>query len=200
MTTTMIDFTRIGKEMKDEMCEFLECNTDDYKRFRDGYKMSVDMIRKELIDRVPYADELPALIDTQIQSELVYAFYLGMTANIEHFRNPKENNFLNKDFDDILKEGSLYLLPDYMAAQEKLGEFYRSIPSEYRRLKDEIIEYSCYLETYGPKIAHYCGYIFGNRFFLCTEPGYVPDMAYTYQYHGMVEEYLNIRLPIGIHA
>ncbi len=141
------------------------------------------------------------LIDRQINAEITYAFYLGLQANMEYFRNPIANNFLDVDFEVLLRETRSHYLPESEESQRKLDKFYDALPEEYK-LTDKtgpISEYESFVETYGLKIAHYCGFLFGNELYSCVEPGYVPDMVYTHLYQHMVEKYLDVRLPDAYH-
>lgn len=193
----MIDLGNIRANMANGLLAFLESSTDDFKTVKQEYEECLAMITAELGGKVPYASELSFLIDRRINAELTYSFYLGLRANMEYFRNPIANNFLNADFEVVLRETRSHYLPECEAAQRKLNKFYDALPEEYK-LTDKttpISEYESFIATYGLKIAHYCGFLFGNELYSCVEPGYVPDMVYTHLYQHTVEKYLEVKLP-----
>ena len=115
----------------------------------------------------------------QIISDLRYCAYLGFQANLANFRCPGGNHFVAQGSDHFLREHIMYSLPDRVsydtiitAVQTKHGQ------SAEPRL-DAIQHYYIYLETIGPKLAHYLGYVFANHFLPLVEPGYVCDGAQT---------------------
>ena len=58
-----------------------------------------------------------------------------------------------------------------------------------RILEEYGTEYICYLETVGPKLAHYYGYLLGNAMLHRVIPGYQPDLALTLGYFTMLKNY-----------
>ncbi len=198
----MIDLTEIRAELVAGLFAFLEANTDDFKDIQKAYKDCLLMIGEELGGKVPYAAELFLLIEQQLKTEITYSFYLGVQANMEYFRNPVANNFLDVDFEVFLRETRSHYLPENQSAQRKLNQFYEALPDEYKRddKTGPISEYESFVETYGLKIAHYCGFLFGNELHSCVEPGYIPDLPFTHQYQYMVEKYLQIKLPDAYRA
>ena len=128
------------------------------------------------------AEKLLAAKEQQILSDLVYAAYHGFQVNLSNFRNPVASQFTKLDYDVFLREHIMQTLP-HRAASEKIiaafQETYKDALSEY---EDAIQSYYIYLEVAGPKLAHFWGYAFANRFLPWVEPGYVSDGAQTSVY------------------
>ena len=128
------------------------------------------------------AEKLLAAKEQQILSDLVYAAYLGFQVNLSNFRNPVASQFTKLDYDVFLREHIMQTLPRRAAAEKTIAAFratYKDALSEY---EDAIQSYYIYLEVAGPKLAHFWGYAFANRFLPRVEPGYVSDGAQTSVY------------------
>ena len=126
--------------------------------------------------------KLLAAKEQQILSDLVYAAYLGYQANLANFNNPVASQFTKLDYDVFLREHIMQALPHRAAAEKTITVFretYKDALSEY---EDVIQNYYIYLEVAGPKLAHFWGYAFANRFLPWVEPGYVSDGAQTSAY------------------
>ena len=127
-------------------------------------------------------EELLAAKEQQILSDLVYATYLGFQANLSNFHNPVASQFIKLDYGVFLREHIMQTLPHRASAEKvitALRETYKDALSEY---EDAIQSYYIYLEVAGPKLAHFWGYAFANRFLPWVEPGYVSDGAQTSVY------------------
>lgn len=126
--------------------------------------------------------KLLAAKEQQILSDLVYAAYLGFQVNLANFHNPVASQFTKLDYDVFLREHIMQTLPRRAAAEKTIAAFretYKDALSEY---EDAIQSYYIYLEVAGPKLAHFWGYAFANRFLPWVEPGYVCDGAQTSVY------------------
>lgn len=127
-------------------------------------------------------EKLLATKEQRILSDLVYAAYLGFQANLSNFHNPVASQFTKLDYDVFLREHIMQTLPHRARAEKTISAFretYRDALSEY---EDAIQSYYIYLEVAGPKLAHFWGYAFANRFLPWVEPGYVSDGAQTSVY------------------
>lgn len=67
------------------------------------------------------------------------------------------------------------------------------LTDEQKKGYDEITTYFMYLETVCPKIAHFYGYLEGNRTLPCTEPGYTEDRVLTFRYRHMLQTMLDLK-------
>ena len=126
--------------------------------------------------------ELVTAWDRQICSDLVYAGYLGFQANLHNFHNPVASQFTRLDYETFLREHIMQTMPyrkEAEAAAATIQEAYAEALNEH---EEAIRTYYVYLEVVGPKLAHFWGYRFANRFLLWVEPGYVCDGAQTSMY------------------
>ena len=127
-------------------------------------------------------EKLLAAKERQILSDLVYAAYLGFQANLSNFHNPIASQFIKLDYDVFLREHIMQTLPRRAAVEKTITAFretYKDALSEYEEATQS---YYIYLEVAGPKLAHFWGYAFANRFLPWVEPGYVSDGAQTSVY------------------
>ena len=125
------------------------------------------------------AEKLLAAKEQQILSDLVYAAYLGFQVNLSNFRNPVASQFTKLDYDVFLREHIMQTLPHRAAAEKTIAAFQETYKDALSEYEDAIQSYYIYLEVAGPKLAHFWGYAFANRFLPWVEPGYVSDGAQT---------------------
>lgn len=155
----------------------------DYHR----YTEAMDVLQKELGDHVK--DEMDA-IEQQCASDLLFSGFLGLKANLDNFIDPVARNFLDVDFEAYLREDTAHRLPEYERAQKIRDRFYSLLTPAQKETYEAVITYSSHLETVGPKLAHYFGYILGNQLLPRVVPGYHSDMVLTIKYNSMLEDYL----------
>lgn len=161
-----------GQALTNSLIEFLEQHCKDFPEIRVKYK-----------DAIVQADEgekLAEAIDAQTASDLLFSAALGLKANLDHFRDPIARTFLEVDPEIYLRESVAHSLPQYIEAQ-KIRD-----AAEY---DDDITAYTTYLETVGPKLAHYFGYLLGDELLPRVIPGYQPDPILTIRYQAWVQEY-----------
>lgn len=174
---------------------FMEKNCEDFPECKKNYIECIETLRAELgTELSPAVADMTAAIDQQIASDLIYSAYLGFKANLDYFRNPVANNFLNVDMETYLRENTAHRLPAHSSAQRIIDCFYKQLTDEQKERTTAIDEYVSYLETVGPKLAHYYGFIFANEFLIRVEPAYSPDIPLTYAYRRMLQDYLQIKL------
>lgn len=97
---------------------------------------------------------------------------------------------MEMEFSVFLREDMACRLPEYEKAQNTIDCFYTALSSGQKEVFEDITEYISYLETTGPKIAHFCGYILGNELLYRIVPGYYPDGILTMQYRNMLAKYI----------
>ena len=117
--------------------------------------------------------------DQQIISDLRYCAYLGFQANLANFRCPGGNHFVAEGSDHFLREHVMYSLPCRVSYDTIITAFQTKHGQSAEPQLDAIQNYYIYLETIGPKLAHYWGYVFANHFLSLVEPGYICDSAQT---------------------
>ena len=169
---------------------------EDFAADHQRYMDAIALLQQELGDAV--ADEINA-IERQCASDLLFSGLLGLKANLDNFVDPVARNFLDVDFEVYLREETAHRLPDYEQAQNVRNRFYSQLTPEQKEIYEDVITYTCHLETVGPKLAHYFGYILGNALLPRVVPGYHSDMVLTIRYNAMLGDYFGKHfLPIKL--
>lgn len=165
-----------GQALTNSLIEFLEQHCEDFPEIQAKYQ--------EAIAQTEEGKKLAEAIDAQTASDLLFSTALGLKANLDHFRDPIARTFLEVDPEIYLRESVAHSMPLYIEAQKVRNTVETS---------DDIIAYTTYLETFGPKLAHYFGYLLGDELLPRIVPGYQPDPILTFRYHNWVCGYTGIK-------
>lgn len=180
-----------GKHIVQKLDTYLEENDEAFLNVRDQYLKAVEQLRKELDKAAsPSVDDMVDAIERQMSSNLFFSGILGIKANLDHFKDPMARTVLDVDFDVFLREDTARRLPKYEQAQSTIDLFFALLNPQQKELFGDVIEYISFLETTGPKLAHYYGYILGNDILYDIVPGYRADAALTMQYRSILARYL----------
>ena len=140
-------------------------------------------------------------IEQKLSAQIVYVAWLGFQQNLLCFQNPINAIFLQTDYEDFLRERRMHTLPDVQKANQVINSFIdllHTLPEDKHNLTDGIIDYVCYIETVGLKLAHYCSFIFADKFLEHVIPGYCRDTVTSITYKMLLEKYLQLDLdPLG---
>ena len=179
------------KELVTKLVDVIAANSIEFAADQAHFDETISLLKTELEqDTSPSATDLADAIYQQIGSTLLFSYCLGLKANLDHFIDPVSRTFLDVDPEVYLRENIARQLPDYLRAQHVQEQFYKALsPSQKEKYDDGITTYICHLETVGPKLAHYYGYLFGNELFPHVVPGYVDTAQLTLQYRYMLEAY-----------
>lgn len=189
----------MGKGIVDSAIQVMIENFEDFKNERIQYEGVMLVLQKNTsIEGLPTAQDDMEAIEQQLASDLLFSGMLGFKANLDNYINPITRNFLAVDPETYLREDVAHRLPRYTTAQKVRDRFYDSLSQEHRKLYEFVITYVTHIETIGPKLAHYYGYLLGNHILPLVIPGYVPDMALTSQYRIMLEKYLGRPLKLSL--
>jgi len=181
------------KKIVVSLVEVMVENFDDFATDHTRFKDALSWLEKELAEGTsPSAEKLVNAIDQQIGSTILFSYFLGLKANWDHFIDPIGRTFLDVDTEVYLREDLARRLPDYQNAQHTQEQFYASLTPVQQERYEDITSYICHLETVGPKLAHYYGYLLGNQLFPRIIPGYGEDAPFTFQYRNMLENYLGL--------
>ncbi len=175
------------KKLFDSLINIMENYFQDFLEVQKKYQQAMDLLQKDF-GAAPVEKEKEA-IQKRIASTLFSSGWLGFQANLNYFLDPVAGDFLNAEPEIFLKEKTARTLPDYETAQEMQKQFYAGLNDAQRLIYEDVTEYICYLETAGPKLAHYYGYLLGNAMLHRIVPGYQPDMAFTLRYAMMLENH-----------
>ena len=196
MITVNTFFEKISyKEIVASLVDVMAANFEEFSADHARFNETISLLENELGEggSPSVSDEIDAICQ-QIGSILLFSCFLGLKANLDHFINPICRTFLDVDSDIYLREDVVKRLPDYQNAQNMQEKFYAGLSPAQKDKYVNIIAYISHLETIGPKLAHYYGYVLGNQFFPHVIPGYVADYQLTLQYRHMLEEYFGIRI------
>ena len=159
------------------------------------YLAACDILKEEIGSAVsPGAEAYIRAKEQSFSSDALYAAWQGFLLNLRIFQNPVNALMLGEDFEDLHQERRMHTLPLAVQAQKTIDSFYQNIPAEKRNLSDAIEDYFSYLETVGYKLAHYIGFVSGNRFLPKVVPGYTADEVTTSRYSGMLREVLQMEI------
>ena len=182
------------KEMVSSLAEVMVSNFEDFAADQSRYKKTLSWLEQTLPEgTAPSVEKLVNAIDQQIGSTILFSYFLGLKANWDHFIDPIGRTFLDVDTEVYLREDMARRLPDYQNAQRTQEQFYASLTPAQQERYESITSYICHLETVGPKLAHYYGYLLGNQLFPHVIPAYAADYQLTLRYRSMLEDYFCIR-------
>ena len=202
--TTMQNFVEqlTGPKIVDALIEQMLEQMEDFREDHRRYLTAISSLKSALGDHMaPLVDKAVSAIHRRIASDLVFAGALGLKMNLDHFNNPMLPNctWPQVEFSNYLRENIAHSLPEYQLAGTIISEFYNLLTSEQREIYCDIMEYESHLETVGPKLAHYYGYLLGDTLLYRIVPGYHPDRVLTMNYNAMLEEYFGKHfLPIDL--
>lgn len=187
-----------GDAIVDSLASVMAENFEDFADVQSRYQKAIHALQKALgSDTTPSVQEEMAAIRRQTASDLFFSGSLGLKANLDHFIDPIAKNFLDVDHETYLREATAHRLPEYVRAQQVRDRFYALLSPEQQELYEDVVDYVSYLETVGPKLAHYCGYILGNTLLYQLVPGYHPDPVLTERYRTTFENYWGKHFLLG---
>ena len=175
-----------GQKNVDVLISSLTVLFEDFSEVREQYVRSIQILKEELGEKI--VDAEVNAIRQQVASDLLFSGLLGIKANLDNFINPISRNFLDVDSEVYLREEIAHSLPAYNSAQNTRNQFFASLTAKQRQTYNAITEYFCYLETAGPKLAHYYGYLIGNELLPRVVPGYHNDSVLTARYKRMLAD------------
>ena len=190
VTTLLENFNdrKIVAFLEDAMAANFEDFAADQVRFKETLASLKSQLETSVSSSVA---ELEHAIYHRIGAMILFSCFLGFKANLDHFIDPVRRTFLDADAETYLREDMVRRLPDYLNAQQVQEQLYTLLsPAQ----QDSITTYISHLETVGPKLAHYCGYLLGDWLFPRIIPGYGADTQLTLRYRQMLEDYLGIRI------
>lgn len=184
------------KEIVAKLEDILATYSAEFVADQAQFNETISLLKTELEqDASTSVADLVDAIHQQIGSTLLFSCCLGLKANLDHFIDPVSRTFLDVDPEIYLRENIARQLPDYLQAQHVQEQFYRTLsPKQKEKYDDGITTYICHLETVGPKLAHYYGYLLGNQLFPRIIPGYISDTQLLIQYRYMLEVYCGLNI------
>ena len=180
-----------GREGVDAFVENLIAASEDFAENHRQFEEAIAHFKSTLPEgATPSADDLCDAIRRQITAQVIFAGYLGFQANVDHFLNPIARTFMDVEPEVYLRERVARTLPEYASAKGVIDRFRKQLPPEAQEIFESVAVYLAHLETVVPKIAHYEGFLLGNRLLPYVLPGYQPNGLLTACYGDMIKEWL----------
>ena len=177
--TTSPNGSQLLQQLKSTLAQY----APDYAQESQQYEQA-----KDSLPGSTYSDTLEA----QFAAKLLYIAYQGFRWNLECFQQPVNKLRINTDYEDLHQEQQLSHLPEVIRLEKVLHAAYEDFSPAQQEAAAQIGDYYAYMETFGFKIVHYCGFALGNTFYSQVIPGYVPDSSFTTQYAHMIERDLGM--------
>lgn len=175
------------------LVDVMAANFEEFVVEHANFKETIALLEKQLGEESsPSVSEELNAINQQIGACLAFSCFLGLKANWDHYIDPVGRTFIDVDPEIYLRENVVRQLPDYQNAQRVQKQFHCSLSPEQQELYENISAYISHLETVGPKLAHYYGYVLGNQLLPHVMPGFVADSQLTLQYRCILENYLGV--------
>lgn len=189
------------KEIVAKLEDMLATNSEEFVVDQARFDETISFLEAELgQDALPSVGALVDAIYQQIGSSLLFSCFLGFKANLDHFIDPVSRTFLDADPEIYLRENVARRLPHYQNATHVQEQFYATLSSTQKdKYEEGISTYVCHLETVGPKLAHYYGYVLGNLIFPHVIPGYVSDAQLSLQYRYWLNAYYGSNIELLYH-
>ena len=117
----------------------------------------------------------------------IFLFWQGVQQNLACFRDPKEKQFLELDYEDIHHEAEMN---QFIPVKQRgfTPVLIEALPRQADEPLEQIIGYYSYLETVAYKLVHYKGFCFGDRFLKMVVLGYEPNVAVVNEYREMLSD------------
>lgn len=184
-----------GKGIVDALVTVMAENFEDFAEDQKRYLDTMGALQEELADGgLPSVKDEMEAIERQIASDLFFSGLLGIKANLDNFIDPIARNFLQVDPETYLREDTAHRLPEYVHAAQTRERFYALLSPRQKEQYAHVITYVCHLQTVGPKLAHYYGYVLGNHLLPRVVPGYHPDAVQTAQYGARMDKFLGKKI------
>lgn len=187
-----ISYKKIVATLVDAMAD----HSDEFVADQTCFSETISLLKTQLgPNPSPSVNDVVDSIYQQIGSSLLFSCFLGLKANLDHFIDPIGHTFLDVDPETYLRENVARHLPDYQLAQQVQEHFYSTLsPAQKDKYEEGVTPYICHLETVGPKLAHYYGYILGDQLFPHVIPGYIANTPLSFRYRHMLECSLGVSL------
>lgn len=183
------------KEIVESLVGVMTANSEEFAIEHARFKETMSLLAIQLEgDSSPSVFEELDAIYQQVGSSLMFSCFLGLKANLDHYNDPVGRTFVDVDSEVYLRESVARQLPDYQNARCIRKRFFAALSPMQREMYEDVSAYISHLETVGPKLAHFYGYIMGNQLFSHVIPGYAEDSQLTMRYRYMLENYIGIRV------
>lgn len=141
------------KEMSERIIMLLESSCKDFKGVKTAYAEACTKLRSKF----EYTDRIIEYNNCIAAYEAELAFEQGIKDNLNYFNN--SNKILSDDYYSVLENIIRQKTEGIITERQKLVKL---LPTCLISAYDAVIEYTVFLDTYIPKLAHYYGFVYGN--------------------------------------
>lgn len=176
-----------------EVKETLRACDPGYQEEENRYQQAAELLRQEVGKSVsPNAEEYLTALEQEFASDIIFAGWQGFQLNLECFKNPVNKLLLREDFECLLMEHQMPVLPMARTARQTISAFTKALSPEQKHLTEDIIDYYAYLQTYAYKLAHCFGFQLADQFLHYVVPGYSSNPVAAIQYTSTLCNHLQI--------
>lgn len=180
-----------GADRIHDLADILREKDPSFIPIEQKYIQAVSLLRSKVSDsEVPSVDEYISAFDATVSANMLYAAYLGYRANLSNFQSSYTLDFTKMDFTDFIRDHLMGHFPMFLHFEKTINVFRDNLSSDLKQLIEPIQEYYIFLDSYGPKFAHYAGYMVSNKLLPWVEPGYREDPRQTIHYQSEIKRYL----------
>ncbi len=187
----LVDYRKVMAELRQLLLEVDPSFCKEEAAYQEAVSHMLAVLPPE---RKALAQDLLEKQEEAVTGHMVFLAWEGLLQNLSCFHNPISKKFLDLDYEDIHKESIMQSMPMSRKYWSAADAYHRSASGEERPLYDDITSYYCYLDTVANKLAHYYGFLLGDKILPHLIPGYEPDISTTTQYGWMLEKYLNMHV------
>lgn len=169
------------KEMSEKIIMLLESSCKDFKGIKTAYAEAC----AELKSKFEYTDRIIEYNNCIAAYETELAFEQGIKDNLNYFNNAGKPILSDNDYYSVLENIIRQKTEGIITERQKLV---RLLPASLISVYDAVIEYTVFLDAYIPKLAHYYGFVYGNK------NNYNPDSEVCKKYREWLSTYLGTEL------
>lgn len=177
-----------GPSVLDDLKDLVRTHEDTFPHEEATFQEAVSFLKSVIPEAV--VDEYVKAHETEVINNILYAAYEGYRANLQNFYSPYATRFPSMDFTQYIRDHLIGKFPPAIAAGRICDAFAGSLPEGCAEAEEVVTSYFSLLDVYGPKLAHYVGYMLSNELLSWVVPGYRPDYSQTSLYRIELEKYI----------
>ncbi len=177
------------RNLLDAFISSIEKVMPDLAETKNHYLNALETLKSTHPENAATVDQLHALLDQRIIMDFLFELNLGYQDNLNYFKDPVHHNFLEKDWDCFLMENRKLSMARRAETVLKFDALFQAPFIHESEASNYIIEYTSYIDTIIPKLAHFKGHLLANDLLYFTEPGYYADFMLTQRYKRMIRDF-----------
>lgn len=179
-----------GSDRIQDLTDVLREKDPSFIPIEQKYMQAVSLLRNKVNEsETPSVNEYISAFDAVVNANMLYAAYLGYRANLSNFQSPYTLDFTKMDFTDYIRDHLVGHFPMCSQFEKTINAFQDNLSADLKQLTEPIREYYIFLDSFGPKLAHYAGYMVSNKLLPWVEPGYREDPCQTIRYQSEMINY-----------